>query len=478
MQLAPLLALSEEEIRLIHESSLDILESCGVRVLSPRLLQALGERGLAVDQEARTVRFGRGSIEDALASIPRRFEVFDREGRALYSLGEGPPRVASGHNAVNWVDSGTGRTRPSTVEDVAFFARICQELEHIDMIGIPAMPQDAPRPEASLLYGIRAVIENSTKPVFFSTDNAGVNRAAIELCRRAFRGDLSEQVYGITQLSSTSPLYWEQGVSEAILDTLDTGVPIALLPEPIAGISAPYTLAGLLTVHNAECLSGLAMIQLLRPGAKVMYGSSWTASNMRNGAALVGSVETSVCRVAGAQLAARYGVPSHTTAPNSDNHAHDEQSSWEKTLSMLSALASGNDLVVNCGMFATGMTCSHEQLLMDAEITACCRRLVRGVRVDRETVAADLIKERGPQGESYLTAEHTLRWLYAGEHLTPVLSVSGPFSTWQAEGSPDTYELARRKVSDYGARTAAPALDGRRKDALAEVLAAFRVPQD
>ncbi len=197
------------------------------------------------------------------------------------------------------------------------------------------------------------------------------------------------------------------------MDTVETGVPLAILPEPNAGVSAPYTLAGLLTVNNAECLSGLVMIQLLRPGARVLYANSWTTTDMRTGAALVGSTETSICRIAGAQLARFYNVPSHTTAPNSDNHAHDEQNAWEKTFSTFCSAAAGNDLIVNCGMFATGMTCSHEQLIMDEEIAAMSKRIVAGIRVTDETIAGDLIKEIGPRWQfphrhSRLTAHLTL----------------------------------------------------------------------
>ncbi len=124
---------------------------------------------------------------------------------------------------------------------------------------------------------------------------------------------------------------------------------------------------------------------------------------MRTGAALVGSTETTICRIAGAQLARFYHVPSHTTAPNSDNHAHDEQNAWEKTFSQFCSVAAGNDLIVNCGMFATGMTCTHEQLLMDEEISAMARRIAEGIRVDDDTLPVDLIKELGPKGD-YLTA--------------------------------------------------------------------------
>ena len=449
MELELLKVLSEEEIHEIHEATIDILENCGVRILSKRMLEFLEQKGLDVNREKRIVRFSRSCIEDTLSRIPPRFEVFDRDGDFAFVLGDHNPKIAAGHNAVFWVDSKTGQPRSSTVADVELSAKICQELECIDMIAIPVMPQDVPNPEATLLYGIRACVENSTKPIYFSTGSRKVNQACIDIIKAAFNGDIKDRVYAITQLSSTSPLFWEEGVLEAIIDTVETGVPIAVLPEPIAGVSAPFTLAGLLTMNNAECLSGLAMTQLLKPGTKVMYANSWTTSDMNSGAALVGSTETTLCRIAAAQLAHFYKVPSHTTAPNSDNHAHDEQNAWEKTFSQFCAVGSGHDLIINCGMFATGMTCSHEQMLMDEEISAMSKRIAAGINVSRETIAADLIKKTGPQGETYLTTEHTMKWLYSDEYVKTKLSISGPFALWKAAGCKDTYQLAKEKVRNF-----------------------------
>jgi len=435
--------LSKSEIRKIHAATLEILGGCGVKVLSPRMREALKDKGLPVDDAAQTVRFPQAALEDALARIPAQFEVFDREGKPAFVLGDGVPKIAGGHNAVFWLDSDTGETRPSRVADVVRFARLCEKLPQIDMIGIPVMPQDVPNPRETLLHAVRAVSENSRKPIYFSTDNGEINRGCIEILRGAFKGDFDRQVYGITQLSPTSPLFWESRVCEAIQDTLTTNVPIAILPEPNAGVSCPYTLAGLLTMNNAECLSGLAMIQLLKPGHPVMYANSWTTTDMRTGAALVGSIETTVCRIAAAQLARFYKTPSHTTAPNSDNHAHDEQNAWEKTFSLMASVGAGHDLIVNCGMFATGMTCSDEQLLMDAEIAAMCRRLAAGVKVTKNTIAADLIREVGPQGESYLTQDHTLKRLRSDEYLVSDLAVRGPLASWQAAGARDTTAMAK-----------------------------------
>ncbi|MFH1006186.1 MAG: trimethylamine methyltransferase family protein [Candidatus Latescibacterota bacterium] len=475
MKLSTLTVLSDSEIQAIHTASLDILENCGVKILSPRMLTFLSEQGLDVHRDTQTVRFSRTSVEEALGHMPSQFDVFDREGAFAFTLGDGNSKIAAGHNAVFWVDTDTGQTRNSTVADVALFSRICQELDAIDMIGIPVMPQDVPNPKATLLYGLAAVIENSTKPVFFSTESAAVTRSCAAMLQAAFAGDLKTQAYGIGQLSPTSPLFWEQGAIDAIMDLSGTGVPIAVLPEPNAGVSAPFTLAGLLTVNNAECLSGLVMTQMLRPGTKVLYANSWTTTDMRTGAALVGSTETSLCHVAGAQLARFYKVPSHTTAPNSDNHAHDEQNAWEKTFSTFTSVASGHDLIVNCGMFATGMTCSHEQLIMDEEISAMSKRIAEGIAVNDDTIAQDLIEEIGPQGEGYLTSDHTMRWLRSKEYLMPRVSVRGPRGVWAAEGSKDTYQQARQKTKEY-AKLEAPSFSPERRAQLREIVAQFDTP--
>lgn len=475
MKLETLKVLSDDEISRIHEASVEILEKCGVKVFNRRMLEFLRQKGLKVDMDHATVYFSRSVLDAAIDNIPSKFDVFNREGEFAFIIGDGFSKIAAGHNAINWVDSDTGETRRARVSDVELFAHLCEKLECIDMIGIPVMPQDVEVAESSLVYGVKAVIENSRKPIFFSTDNERVNNTIIEMMRAVFKGNLETQVYGICQLSPTSPLYWEEGVINAIMDTVPSGVPVAILPEPNAGVSAPYTLAGLLTVNNAECLSGLVMIQLLKPGTRVMYANSWTTTDMTTAAALVGSTETSICRIAGAQLGRFYYCPTHTTAPNSDNHAHDEQNAWEKTFSQFCSVASGNDLIVNCGMFATGMTCSHEQLIMDEEISAMCRRIVEGIDVNDETIAVNLIKEigPGPAGDRYLTSEHTLRWLRSREYLSPRVSVRGSYALWDAGGRKDTYQLARERVKKLS-REPRMFLEPERKERLEEIVKDFR----
>ncbi len=142
MKMSLLEVLSEDEIRQIHEASVHLLETCGVKVHGARMLAFLKDRGLAIDVETHVVRFSRACIEEALSTIPPQFDVFDREGRFAFTLGGGSTRVAAGHNAVFWVDSDTGQTRPSRIADVEVFARICDHLSEIHMIGVPVMPQE------------------------------------------------------------------------------------------------------------------------------------------------------------------------------------------------------------------------------------------------------------------------------------------------------------------------------------------------
>jgi trimethylamine--corrinoid protein Co-methyltransferase len=141
---------------------------------------------------------------------------------------------------------------------------------------------------------------------------------------------------------------------------------------------------------------------------------------------------------------------------------------------MFCSVGAGHDLIVNCGMFATGLTCSHEQLIIDDEISACSRRLARGLTVNEETIALDLIKEVGPGTamEKYMISDHTLKWLNSDEYYKTKVSVRGPFAAWQTAGSKDTYRLANDLVKEYRKRKKL-FIDAKRKAKLDEIAKNF-----
>jgi trimethylamine--corrinoid protein Co-methyltransferase len=440
--------LSEQEIVQIHEASINILETSGVLVYSKKALDLLNSKGAIVDYDKKLVRIPRKIVESCLKSVPKMIDLYDRNGNKYLTLGDGIPKCASGHNAIFIIDANTNERRNSTVKDVENFALISDKLADIDIVGVPVMPQDV-TPKATLLYAVKALYENTTKPLFFSTESTAINASIIDMMKAITgKNSISECPSAISQLSSTSPLLWEPGAVDALIDVATEGVPLNLLPEPMTGVSAPYTVAGLLTMHNTEVLSGVVLSQLVRSGAPVIYGSSWTTFDMKYTAAIIGSPETSMLRVAGCQMARYYNMPSHTTAPNSDSNAHDEQNSWEKTISNMCAICGGNDLVMNSGMFATGLTISLEQLVLDDEINGIIRRLHRGIQVDKNTIGVQVINSVGPKG-SFLMEEHTMDFLYSGEFREVKVSNTNNYDNWMAEGAPTVEKNASKIVENY-----------------------------
>ena len=177
----------------------------------------------------------------------------------------------------------------------------------------------------------------------------------------------------------------------------------------------------------------------------MIWGSAWTTFDMKKANVLICTPEAAVLRVAGNQLAAYYNIPSHTIGPDADAHAYDQQLGWEKMLSTLSALGSGVDLLVNAGMFATGMTVSFEQLVIDAEIVAICRRYLYGMPVNETTLAMDAIAEVGPAG-NFMGSTHTLDQLRSGALWEENISNRHSYDVWREKGSPDIMHNAAARV--------------------------------
>ncbi len=477
MRLSKLEVLTHEEVRLVHGASLRVLERCGVKVMSDAVLALLAGHGVQVDRETRICKFPPKLVEDCIASAPMQFDLYGRNGQKAMTVGGGTPWCASGHNAVFCINPETLERRYATVRDVEEFGIVSQWCENIEIVGVPLNPMDVPA-RSTLLHAAKALLETTTKPLFLSTESCGIVESLLEMLRAAAgQADIGERPNGILQLSPSSPLFWEASAAEGVAACARAGVPLVILPEPMSGVSAPYSVAGLLTEHNAELLSGLVIAQLARPGTPVIYGSSWTTYDMRASSARIGSPESTLLRIAGRQMAGFYQLPSHTTATNTDSNAHDEHHAWESVLSNLAAMDAGNDIVMNSGMFAGGLTTSLEQLILDNEVNGIIRRLMRGIRVDADTVAAEVIEQVGPAG-NFLMEDHTLDGLYGDEFYEPTLRLNLQYDSWMADGAPTVDRVAGRKAEEILTRgnpvAPAPALVRR----LDEIIRAFEARTD
>jgi len=437
--------LSNNETLRIHENSLKILEHTGMYIDSENVLRTFSELGLYTDIAKKTVTFPRKTVEKCLEGIPREVPLYNRNGALSAELGKGKIYTASGHNAIYVLDYERNERRNATKEDVGKFALLSDYLPDIDIVGIEAMPQDV-KAESSLLHAVDAVFNNTEKHIFFSPERAEVAAPIFDIAKIVLdAGNLKKMSPLTCQLSPTSPLTWEKGAIEALIETAKRGVPLCLLPQPFTGVTSPYTLAGHITLHNAETLSGIVFCQLINPGSPVIYGSGWSTFDMRTANVVIGSPETVLLRIAGSQMAEFYHMPYHTIAPDTDAHVMDEQLAWEKCATAWGAYLAHSDLIVNGGMFSTGLTVSFEQLILDSEMFSYIKRLSRGIRVDEDTLALDVIERVGPKG-NYLDSEHTLKHLGKGEHWEPMVSTREVYENWRKKGMKDIVHKAHEKA--------------------------------
>ena len=467
MKLEKTKVLSQSEIEKVNDAAIQIMEDAGFLIRSSKILDILDKSGAKVDFEKQHVKFPGKLIEECLLKVPSRIPWYDRNGDLKVVLGSGRPYVAMGHNAVFMQDIDTGERRNACLQDVEQLAIVADRLKEIDVIGIPVDPWEVTS-EAHVFYGVKKLMESSNKPVYFSSNLPEINIAIYEMAKTVYPHDLAKKPYIITQHSPTSPLIIDGPMAESLYEMAIRGIPVCSLPEPYNGVSAPFTVAGLLAACTAEILCGIVMAQIFNPGVYCIFGSSWTTFDMKHGAALIGSPETNLLRIAHAQMAKFYNIPAHVTSPNTEANAHDEQMAWEKMISQYACMTSGNDLIVNCGMFATGLTFSLEQLVLDSEMVGIIRRMMQGFEVNDDTLAVDVVKSVGPGG-SFLMEDHTIEHLRSGEYYEYAVSSVDPYETWRAKGKPDVVDLARDKARSLISAGIAQPLDNMKLKAMDEI---------
>ena len=434
--------LSENSISMIHEASLNILEERGVLVENDELLKIAKHCGSIVDENEKQIRFPSAVVQKFLNMTPRLIQVQSRDGDYKLELNNDICYNVAGHQAVFIVDPQTGKKRTATYQDAVEFSIVANLLPHIHMIATPLIPSDVPS-KAAVLYSAKAVMEHSTKPLVYASDDPDIHLSIISMTKACNVPD----GYLICEVSPTSPLSWKKDSAESLLVVAKSGQIVDIIPAPIAGVTAPYTLAGQLALHTAEALSGIVLTQMINPGVPVIFCGAWTTYEMKKMSALIGRPESAMLRVAGAQMANFYGIPSHVIGPDSDALIMDEQCGWEKMLSLLSGILSGNSMIVNSGMFATGMSACIEQLVLDDEMFKIASRFTSGFEVSDETIATELIKDVG-YGGNYLAEEHTLEYLHRGEHVQLDISCSESYEAWLATGGKTLIERARNKADE------------------------------
>jgi len=244
-----------------------------------------------------------------------------------------------------------------------------------------------------------------------------------------------------------SPLKMDRQYGELVVEIARSGIPLVCPAEPLCGATSPVTLAGNLVIQTVDSLIGVLLAQIINPGTPVIFGSVASNTDFRDLKYLAGSVEMGLLNAAGAQIAQFYKLPFYATGGMTDSKVLDAQSGYESALtSLLCALAGANFIHDAAGLMEFALTMCYEKLVIDNEILGMVMRAVKGITVNDDTLALDLIKQVGPGG-NFVTAKHTRQFM-RGEHYQPLLSDRDRREEWEAGGGKVTWERAAQKVKE------------------------------
>ena len=228
-------------------------------------------------------------------------------------------------------------------------------------------------------------------------------------------GDLRRDPLLTVEVSPHGPLRLDADTAQITLFAVRKGLPLLVLPLPMAGITAPMTLAGTLLVGVAEGLFMIALAQAVAPGAPILWGGNALTFSMRSMAACEGDPEAALLNAGEIAMAHYYGLPSYRNTAFTDSYYPDEQAGVEKALATFVSIASGADLALLGGTLGSATVISYEQIVMDHDIFEVARRVTRGISVTDETLALDVIEGVGHRAGEYIVHDHTLQWLRSEE---------------------------------------------------------------
>jgi trimethylamine--corrinoid protein Co-methyltransferase len=441
--------LSDEQITAIHQASLEILEGIGVRVLDGEARQSLRQAGACLGDN-QWVKIPCRLVREALISSPERIVLSNQKGQRVMFLEEGKTYFGTGSDTLFTIDVETRERRRVRRQDVGRMARLCDALPNIDFVMSMGSPHDVPSPDV-YLYAFAEMVFNTNKPIVFTANNGRDVDHIVEMASHVARGReaLRERPFLLHYVEPISPLVFPASSLEKLIRCAEYGIPVAFPSGANAGGGAPITLAGAMALANAECLGGLVIHQLKRPGAPFLYGFNISIVDMRTAIVSYGAPEWSLTAAAQADMARYYGLPSWGFGGASDSKTLDAQAGLEAMFSVYNAILSRNNLVHDVGYLEFGSTSSMELVILVDEMVGMCRRFLEGIPVTEETLALEAIERAKIKG-GFIDDDHTLaHWREA--QYQPKRLDRMQHDQWVDSGTLDVYDRLNgeaRKIMD------------------------------
>ncbi len=428
----------------IFDAALSILKEIGMRIHHDEGREALLAAGCALTEDDR-VLIPAALVAKARDSAPPLFDLYSRTGDHAFAAGGYESRFGTGSDLMHIYDVHSGERRETSLADVAAAARLCDALDHIDFVMSGAYPHEVDSHRA-YLEEFRAMAINTVKPLVMTVENRAdlVAMWTIAIILRGGEEELRAKPYFVVYSQPSSPLEHSRYSIDKLLFCADTGIPVIYSPAPLAGGTAPITVAGHVAQGLAESLFGLVLHQLRRPGAPFLTGMGPAVLDMATAQSSYNAPEYLQSYACFIELARWLDLPNWGYAGTTDAQTVDAQAGMEIAELTLLSMILGSNLNHDVGYLDFGLTGSLEQIVITDEFIAMNRRLLGGVEISDDTLALDVIADMA-RGKDVLTHRHTSAHLRSAQWRPRILNRKS-HERWRDDGAPDLREAARRRV--------------------------------
>jgi trimethylamine--corrinoid protein Co-methyltransferase len=459
-----------------------IMAETGMEIRGPAMKARLLDHGLKTDTSGERVLFPPDVVDKAIADAPKSFTLFDRDGIPYTEIGGNNVHFVPGSSGLKIMDHRTGETRLSDSKDFIEYARICDGLEHIAYLATAFSTNKDIESQVSDAWRLYMTLTTSKKPVVSGAfSEHGVPRMADMLQMfRADRADLIAKPMSIFTITATGNFRYGEDSCQNMLDCVEAGIPIEIVPVTLMGLIAPVTLVGALVFHCVDVLTGITMAQIVKPGAPVLFGGAPATFHMKAASSPMAAIEAQHLNVAYVAIAKSLGLPTQAYMALSDSKMLDAQAGGESFSGALLAALAGVNSVSGPGMLDFVLTFSLPKLVFDNEVCGQALHFVRKIEVlddlPTDDLVADLMRE-----DHLITSPHTLEQWPNQLYLTDPVIDRENREAWEKKGSVelDTRACAEveRRLSEYKPIETDPEIDKAMRDmVLAGMISQDKLP--
>jgi trimethylamine--corrinoid protein Co-methyltransferase len=456
--------LAPELVGRIVDEAKRVLAEVGMEIRGPEMRRRLLEAGLPTNASGERVLFPRDVVERAIADAPNAFTLFTRDGEPHADLGGDRVHFVPGSSGLKALDHRTGQVRLANSTDFVEYVRVADGLEHIAYLATAFSTNEDIEPQVSDAWRLYMTLTNSKKPVVSGAfTEHGVGRM-VEMMQlfRADRADLIARPMSIFTITATGNFRYSEDSCQNLIDCVEAGVPVEIVPVTLMGLIAPVTTVGATVFHTVDVLAGITMAQVIKPGAPVLFGGAPATFHMKVASSPMSAVEALQLDAAYVAVAKSLELPCQSYMALSDGPILDAQAGAETFGSALIAALAGVNSVSGPGLLDFLLVFSLPKLVFDNEMCGQALRFVREIK-PVDDLPVDALIDQLMADQHLIMSEHTMAHWPSELYLPSAIVDRDNRENWQKAGGKDTYQRAideaEHRLAAYRPLETDPAID-------------------